>query len=251
MKKRSLIIAFLISVIFHLIIIVPLPFFSQIFESLSIIQRKKLAHKPDEPLSIEFIHQKPHEKENESAKRLSYETHIAKKETRTKELLKGTPQKSEVASLIKGDEEIKKAKEKPEERIESEENLERFLRGAGSLLDRNLPEEETVNLNTKEFKYISYFSKIKSKIELVWTYPQVSVIRGEQGTVHLKFTIVEDGNLEDVQLIKSSGYSALDEEAIRAVKMASPYPPLPKNWGLKKLHIIGEFNYILGYRIIR
>ena len=35
--------------------------------------------------------------------------------------------------------------------------------------------EETVDLDTKEFKYISYFIKIKRKIEMVWSYPRIHI----------------------------------------------------------------------------
>jgi len=239
---RRIIIAFFISILVHLFLFVPLPI-SSLKEELS------KTKKPPEPLSIEFIYQKPTPQENEKAKRLSYETHVAKRETTTKKEFpfEGTPFKKPV--VAQQDERVRGSVEGEEEN--KAERIPQALRGLGGLVHENLPEEETVNLNTREFKYISYFSKIKSKIELVWIYPQISVINGEQGTVHLKFTIVEDGNLEDVQLIKSSGYPALDEEAIRAVKAAAPYPPLPKSWGLKRLHIVGEFNYILGYRIIR
>lgn len=240
--NRRIAVAFLISLLLHLFILIPIPL-SSIEEE--ILKRKK----PSEPLSIEFIHQKPEKKENESAKRLSYETHIAKRETtRRPSPIEGSPFKKPM--IAQQDERIKDLEEGKKEENQIKETPEIF-RGLGGPMHENLPEEDTVNLNTREFKYISYFSKIKSKIELVWNYPQIAVMRGEQGTVHLKFTIVEDGNLEDVQLIKSSGYPVLDEEVIRAVRTAAPYPPLPKSWGLKKLHIIGEFNYILGYRIIR
>jgi protein TonB len=240
---RRIVIAFLISILIHLFLFIPLPF-SSLKEELSKIKKNQ------EPLSIEFIHQKPTPEENEKAKRLSYETHVAKRETTTRRYFpfEGSPLKKPM--IAQQDERVRGSEEK-EEGENPQKEIPQALRGLGGPMNENLPEEETVNLNTREFKYISYFSKIKSKIELVWTYPQVSVMNGEQGTVHLKFTIVEDGSLEDVQLIKSSGYPALDEEAIRAVKAAAPYPPLPKSWGLKRLHIIGEFNYILGYRIIR
>ncbi len=240
---RRLTIALLISIFLHLFIFVPFPI-SSLKEEL--FERRK----PEEPLSIEFIHQKPTPKENKDAKKLSYETHVAKRETTTKRRL---PSEGSIFKkpLIAQHDERTEAFEEKETGENPVKEFPESLREFGGDINENLPEEETVNLNTREFKYISYFSKIKSKIELVWAYPQISVMRGEQGTVHLKFTIVEDGSLEDVQLIKSSGYPALDEEAIRAVKTAAPYPPLPKSWGLKKLHIIGEFNYILGYRIIR
>ena len=104
--------------------------------------------------------------------------------------------------------------------------------------------EETVNLSTTEFKYVSYFIKIKRQVESVWTYPKESQYRGEHGTLFLVFTIRRNGDLEGVQLLTSSGYARLDDEAVRALTKAAPYPPFPASWGgLEKLHIRATFEY--------
>lgn len=104
--------------------------------------------------------------------------------------------------------------------------------------------EETVDLSTTEFKYLSYFIKMKRQIESVWTYPKESGLRGEYGTLFLVFTIKSDGYLEGVQLITSSGYARLDNEAVRAINAAAPFAPFPASWGgLEKLNIRATFEY--------
>lgn len=104
--------------------------------------------------------------------------------------------------------------------------------------------EDTVDLSTTEFKYLSYFVKLKRQIESVWHYPQESRYRGEQGTLFLVFTIRSNGDLEDVQLITSSGFARLDSEAVRAITAAAPFAPFPKGWGgLEKLNIRATFEY--------
>ncbi|GJM15492.1 MAG: hypothetical protein DHS20C13_08190 [Thermodesulfobacteriota bacterium] len=109
--------------------------------------------------------------------------------------------------------------------------------------------EETVDLSTTEFKYLSYFIKMKRQIESVWTYPRASAQRGEYGTLFLVFTIKSDGYLEGVQLITSSGYARLDNEAVRAINAAAPFAPFPASWGgLEKLNIRATFEYT-GRRI--
>ena len=113
--------------------------------------------------------------------------------------------------------------------------------------DRNLPKEDTVDLNTTEFKYFSYFMKLKRKIESVWTYPRESVMRGEQGELLLVFTIRSDGRLEGVKILNSSLHARLDEEAVRAIKVAAPFYPFPKSWGLERLNVRAVFSYRLGY----
>ena len=104
-------------------------------------------------------------------------------------------------------------------------------------------DEDVVSLNTREFKYYSYLLKIKRKIEMVWSYPRDAAERGEQGEVKIIFTIKKDGTLADIKLTSSSGYKKLDMEAIRAVKVAAPFNPIPKRMHLKKLHIIASFEY--------
>lgn len=48
-------------------------------------------------------------------------------------------------------------------------------------------------------------------------YPPISRRLGEQGTAVVKFTIGADGAVSNVSLSKSSGYSRLDEAAVRCV----------------------------------
>ncbi len=107
--------------------------------------------------------------------------------------------------------------------------------------------EETVDLSTTEFKYLSYFIKLKRQIEGVWNYPEESRIRGEQGKLFLVFSINRDGTLAGVELLTSSGYARLDDEAMRSIRVASPFPPFPKSWdGLERLNVRATFEYGYG-----
>lgn len=53
-------------------------------------------------------------------------------------------------------------------------------------------------------------------------YPNSSRMNGEEGKVILKAVIRSDGQLATVSVQKSSGYSALDEAAMEAVRLACP-----------------------------
>ncbi|MEW6145341.1 MAG: energy transducer TonB [Thermodesulfobacteriota bacterium] len=107
--------------------------------------------------------------------------------------------------------------------------------------------EDTVELSTTEFRYLSYFAKLKHQIESVWNYPEESRYRGEEGQLFLVFTIKRNGDLENIELLNSSGYARLDNEAIRAIRSASPYSPFPESWGsLERLHIRATFIYQFG-----
>lgn len=111
---------------------------------------------------------------------------------------------------------------------------------------RNVPKEDTVDLNTTEYKYLSYFLKIKRQIEGVWIYPKESRISRQQGELLLVFTITSDGYLENVELLETSGYIRLDNEALRAIKVAAPFSPFPSSWDLDRLNIKAAFVY--GFR---
>jgi len=109
--------------------------------------------------------------------------------------------------------------------------------------------EDTVDLNTTEFRYLSYFLKLKRQIEGVWNYPETSRIRGEQGELLLIFAIRSDGYVEKVELLNSSGYRRLDDEAIRAIRVAAPFSPFPRSWDLERLNIRAIFRYSFGWSI--
>lgn len=150
--------------------------------------------------------------------------------------------KKELPNLTK--EQLFSSAPQPQTLPQNQRNPQDF-RGAPNVQKK----EETVDLSTTEFKYLSYFIKMKRQIESVWTYPRASAQRGEYGTLFLVFTIKSDGYLEGVQLITSSGYARLDNEAVRAINAAAPFAPFPASWvGLEKLNIRATFEYT-GRRI--
>jgi protein TonB len=53
-------------------------------------------------------------------------------------------------------------------------------------------------------------------------YPSLARLNGQEGKVILKAVIRSDGQLADVFVQKSSGYSTLDEAAMEAVRLACP-----------------------------
>ena len=110
---------------------------------------------------------------------------------------------------------------------------------------KDVEKEITVDLNTTEYKYISYFTKLKERIYQVWKYPKESQIRREQGNLRIVFTLRKDGYLESVRIIESSGFENLDREVLRTIRVASPYNPFPESWEEEKLKIPATFDYKL------
>jgi protein TonB len=103
--------------------------------------------------------------------------------------------------------------------------------------------EDPIRLDTREPKYLSYFEHIKSAIEVVWDYPISALKRGIEGKLLLEFTVLANGALEGPRLVRTSGFADLDDEAIRAVRAAAPFRPIPAHIGRQRLDIIASFEY--------
>jgi len=69
-------------------------------------------------------------------------------------------------------------------------------------------------------------AQIRRKIERRKRYP--SGARGASGTVTLRIAVSRAGALRGVSITRSSGHSALDKAAVRAVKAARRFPAAPK-----------------------
>ncbi len=96
-----------------------------------------------------------------------------------------------------------------------------------------------------QMDYHAYLKGVKENIVHAWHYPEQASEQGEEGKVDVEFTILKDGRLLNVRILQSSGFSALDREAIRAVGAASPFTPIPKQIALEQLSIRFIFNYTL------
>ena len=101
-------------------------------------------------------------------------------------------------------------------------------------------------LNAPEVQYISYFASIKRKIELVWQYPYEAATAGIQGELTLDFVIARSGAVNSIELVRGSGSKVLDDEAIRSIRTAAPFDPIPAEYKIPSLQIRGRFVYVHG-----
>lgn len=108
-----------------------------------------------------------------------------------------------------------------------------------------------ITFDTKELRYHGYMSKLQSRIEGIWKYPHEAASKGIYGDLRIKFTIKKDGMLGNVELGRTSGHRSLDEAAIKALKDAEPFWPLPEEWGREGITIDGHFIYTIHGIYIR
>jgi protein TonB len=80
----------------------------------------------------------------------------------------------------------------------------------------------------------SWFSLISRQIERNKSYPAAARKRGETGQAEIAFSIDREGHVLSSRVVKSSGYSALDQESMTTVRKASPFPAPPNGFGGNK-----------------
>ena len=124
----------------------------------------------------------------------------------------------------------------------------------GDIAKREIKKEETerrtFSFDVKEMRYLAYLRRLKERIESIWIYPTDAATRGIYGDLVIKFTIKKNGSLGAVELVRTSGYKNLDDAALRALKEAEPFWPLPDEWGMEAYTIEGHFIYtIYGYYV--
>lgn len=83
--------------------------------------------------------------------------------------------------------------------------------------------------SAKQSADAAYLLDWRRRLEAVGNqyYPQASIRYGLYGELRMLVIIRNDGSLEDIQVLSSSGYAVLDEAAIKIVRMAAPYSPFP------------------------
>lgn len=113
------------------------------------------------------------------------------------------------------------------------------------------PGDNSVTLDTDEFKFISYNRWLKIKVESMLKYPELAAISGYQGTLFIKFDIMKDGSLGGLELLKSSGYKILDDEALRSIRESAPFQPLPDEWQMERYSIRAAVIFYLGQGYVR
>jgi protein TonB len=100
-----------------------------------------------------------------------------------------------------------------------------------SRLRSKMPRREYISANTQEYEFASYMSAWVAKVERVGNLNYPTELRRQRmhGDLVLTVGIRQDGSVEDIDVMRSSGRREIDRAAIEIVRLASPYAPLPDN----------------------
>jgi TonB family protein len=75
-----------------------------------------------------------------------------------------------------------------------------------------------VGMNSEQWQ------RLHSALEKAKTYPRLARERGIEGSVLVRFKVLPSGNVETVNIVRSSGVEILDEASVRTVYRAAPMP---------------------------
>jgi protein TonB len=122
--------------------------------------------------------------------------------------------------------------------------------------DRSSPNSKegsgnSISFDTSDMKYAAYMRRLKEAIESAWQYPADASRRGIQGDLNISFTINKNGTLKGIDVLRTSGQRSLDDAAVRSIKDASPFWPLPDDWGKDEFTVKGHFVYKMHGQAIR
>jgi len=103
------------------------------------------------------------------------------------------------------------------------------------LRDMDIEEGDGTFLNTRFYKYATFYNRIFESVYEQWKPSDAYQARDPRGTTYplrdrrttIAMTLDASGQLTSVEVIQSSGLDFLDREIVRAVRAAAPFPNVP------------------------
>ena len=93
------------------------------------------------------------------------------------------------------------------------------------------PKRKFVGARAAEYRFAQYVDNWRLRVERVGNlnYPEEAKARKLYGSLQLTVAIKADGEVESVEINRSSGHKVLDQAAVRIVRLASPFDRFPDN----------------------
>lgn len=109
--------------------------------------------------------------------------------------------------------------------------------------DTEIAEGEAKFLNTDDIMFGSFLRRFETAVYGVWRYPPDAVRLGIEGVTPVKITFNRKGEVEDIELLESSGSTILDKEVFRTLRLIGPVGAFPKGYDKEKFKLIAFFQY--------
>ena len=160
------------------------------------------------------------------------ETRMKQLETEAKELMTRMKSKAAVVvepvapSATKADAEARDLMEKSLEIARLEAQIRRDFQAY-----QERPKRRFIGARAQEYRFAQYVDNWRLKIERIGTlnYPEEAKVRRIYGSLQLTVAIKADGEVESIEINRSSGQKVLDQAAIRIVRLAAPFERFPDN----------------------
>jgi protein TonB len=93
------------------------------------------------------------------------------------------------------------------------------------------PRKKFIGARTEEYRFATYIDRWRSKVERIGTlnYPEEARTRRIYAKLQLTVGIRQNGEIESVEVNRSSGFAFLDRAAQRIVRLAAPFEPFPQD----------------------
>lgn len=111
------------------------------------------------------------------------------------------------------------------------------------------PKRKFVSASTREYVYANYLRAWVDRAERVGNlnYPDEARRKRLAGQLVITVAVRRDGSVEQTHIIQSSGIPLLDSTALRIVKLAAPFPPLPEtSENVDILHVTRTWQFLPG-----
>jgi protein TonB len=108
---------------------------------------------------------------------------------------------------------------------------------------QEVEEGEVKSLDTDDIRFGSFLRRFETAVYGVWNYPREAAKHGIEGITPVRITFNRKGDIEQVELLKSSGSDILDNEVLRALHQIGPIGYLPKGYTKDKFYLVASFHY--------
>ena len=194
------------------------------------------------------------------------ETGVAPAPMRAQAPTPSPPPRARIVSSTQGREQVARAEATPPVELprplpEGERNIDRELAMARLAAEihqdreryAKRPNRKFVSASTREYEYAAYLRGWVDRVERIGNlnYPDEARRRRLAGQVVISVAIRRDGSVERAEVVDSSGQPLLDQAALRIVRLAEPYPPLPVTAeDVDVLHVTRTWQFLPGGEMI-
>jgi protein TonB len=172
----------------------------------------------------------PYDRRDPSQELKAAENRVKQLETEAQQLMTRIKSKSAVTQAEirtesgKGEAEARELVEKAAEIARLEAQIRREHQAY-----QERPKRQFIGARASEYRFAQYVDNWRQRVERVGNlnYPNEARQRKIYGSLQLTVAIKADGEVESVEINRSSGHKVLDQAAIRIVRLAAPFERFP------------------------